>query len=852
MMVIFSRLFIAFLLCYSSIIFTQDQSSCSAFVSPNYKHSSRAALRYIGPGGIGYDQGYTTVECFLAPDPEKFRAMPFGDARAHIFNNGKWAGNFGLGVRSIKRSRVYGLNTYYDFRSTNQLSFHQIGLGFETLGKRFDVRANGYIPVGQQRTDPYDVSFSGFSDNSMMIFQRFQFAMSGVNLEFGANFAKSSDFEFYAAAGTYYFNDKCGSSMWGGKGRLVARFKEYITLELSDSYDKIFKNRFQCQLTFSVPLGKKLCNEPMAHDESERDALLYSRMVQPVIKQEIVVLNCIDSCRPAIDPTTNQPYKFVFVDNTSHSAGTYKSPYPTLALAQANSKAGDIIYVFPGDGTTTGMNAGITLKNNQKFWGSGVDHDIRTLQGNFIIPAQTSTSPTITNTNIDSSGDAVTLSSVNEISGFTVSGALNNGIVGSNVSVINISKCNINESVAQAVSVTSSGASGFCSVDNCMFKGNGVFVVQTEFAQTGIVNFTNNTMTDNQNGNSFEFNGPGTLNIKGNTCTGTISSSEVPFAISAASSPLSASIQKNTITNNSVGALQFALNDTDAAQITIHSNTIENNHTGARGVGLGSAIVVLPAGTQGKCTINLTNNTMTDNVGACLYSSNGSFDTLTVTAKNNTCDGNRDCLVLNNPCNTLTFTAKNNTITNGTDNGIGILTQTMDVVNATISNNTIRGNTGQGNGVALTQNGSELNLTMHNNILSEHEGTGLILYSQAGQVTTVVADIQDNKINNNQNLGTNNGAGIVLEQFTNLQATIKNNTMLDNTGYGVYIAADQTDPAICVTMSGNNTNTDYSLTQDTGTFNLAPCNYASLNQGNFNLAGTITTVQSCPAGAACA
>lgn len=85
----------------------------------------------------------------------------------------------------------------------------------------------------------------------------------------------------------------------------------------------------------------------------------------------------------ALNPNTNQPYNFIFVNNSlitnsNTQNGTFEFPYSTLLQAQTNSTIGDIIYVFYGDGNNTGMNAGIILQNNQYFWSSGVTHDLVT------------------------------------------------------------------------------------------------------------------------------------------------------------------------------------------------------------------------------------------------------------------------------------------------------------------------------------------------------------------------------------------------------------------------------------------------------------------------------------------
>src|SRR5581483_5442781 len=106
--------------------------------------------------------------------------------------------NAGLGVRSIAGCRVYGLNAYYDYRKTHRTHYNQVGIGAETLGRRWDLRVNGYIPVGKKITCPFDTEFNGFSGNQMLISQRYEFAMRGANADIGVHFAKTKCFEFYA------------------------------------------------------------------------------------------------------------------------------------------------------------------------------------------------------------------------------------------------------------------------------------------------------------------------------------------------------------------------------------------------------------------------------------------------------------------------------------------------------------------------------------------------------------------------------------------------------------------------------------------------------------------------------
>ena len=103
----------------------------------------------------------------------------------------------------------------------------------------------------------------------------------------------------------------------------------------------------------------------------------------------------------AINPKTKNPYVVWFVNNTSPApgSGTFKSPFPTLVQAQNASKPNDIIYIFLGDGTDKGMNAGISLQKGQQLLGSSTSQCVKTTLGAIKIPAQTEGLPTISNTN---------------------------------------------------------------------------------------------------------------------------------------------------------------------------------------------------------------------------------------------------------------------------------------------------------------------------------------------------------------------------------------------------------------------------------------------------------------------
>jgi hypothetical protein len=142
--------------------------------------------------------------------------------------------------------------------------------------------------------------------------------------------------------------------------------------------------------------------------------MIMDRALQRVDREEILVLDHKRSTSKAINPATGKPYTFWFVSNTSHSQGTIESPFNTLLAAEAASAPNDVIYVFTGDGTDTGMNSGIALKRGQQLLGAGINQTMATTEGKITIPAQDVGLPIISNTN-DPSGFGVQLIAGNNV-----------------------------------------------------------------------------------------------------------------------------------------------------------------------------------------------------------------------------------------------------------------------------------------------------------------------------------------------------------------------------------------------------------------------------------------------------
>ncbi len=419
---------------FSKEEFTVSQKDCGLSPSP-----IRMGARYTIGRGVGYSQGYSTLEGFFAATPWFDDAwIPYLDMRGHVFDNGKFAANAGLGLRYMN-SRVWGINAYYDYRNTVHQHYNQVSLGLESLGLIWDFRINGYLPVGAKKSPFYDAKFASFQGNQMYISVKQEFAMKGANAEVGAHITNAKNAQLYAAVGPYYFQN-AGKHSWGGEGRLVFETLQHIRLQLNGSYDSLFKGIIQGEVGVFYAFGpRKVVRKTQVEqetgffssmhskkeaktkeDDACRDAmLLRERALQRIDRNEIIVLDKKRERGLAKD-LNGQPYSFVFVDNTSHSNGTFESPYNSLTAAENNSKPGDILYIFPGDGTATGMESGITLQDSQRLLGASIPHQFHTIFGTITLPPLASTAPVINNMMVSSGLSTINLSSNNEVSGFTI------------------------------------------------------------------------------------------------------------------------------------------------------------------------------------------------------------------------------------------------------------------------------------------------------------------------------------------------------------------------------------------------------------------------------------------------
>ncbi|HEX2583405.1 MAG TPA: hypothetical protein VHL30_04745, partial [Chlamydiales bacterium] len=447
---------------------------------------------------------------------------------------------------------------------------------------------------------------------------------------------------------------------------------------------------------------------------------------------------------------------------------------------------------------------------------------IQTSEGTISIPAQSNSSPTITNTDIDTDGNAITLATNNAISGFIITAATNDAIYGTDPQNLEISSCTI--------------------------EHIGTYAVEASFSENSSISLTNNQFLNNENGVILTLNGDSTIACSNNRFEGQTSPSSFPLEVVATNNTFTAQIENNLFNDNVVGSIRFNLDEVVDANLNVLNNTSTNNGIGSQGGGLGSSFVIRPTGTTDHCSIACNGNTFSGNESNSFYlHTSGEFTTLAITASTNTMSNNGgSALVLATPVDTLTLLATDNTITECNDNGISVISSLSTTTGAiTIANNTITEIGGSANGIAINQDFLNLDLTISNNVIDGCQGTGIVSYAPHG-ISALTLNVLANTITNCENLGSNAASGLDIEQYTDLVGSVTNNTFSGNTGTAVVIGSTLSAPTACLTLTGNDSSTDYLLTNPgDGFFNLSPCDVDSVNVGTINQSGTIDFVQSC-------
>jgi Inverse autotransporter, beta-domain/Right handed beta helix region len=396
------------------------------------------AFRVDARGGnlYGYNGGFTNVGAY-APYLVDPNTLLFIDGRGLITDYSRGGANVGVGWRFYDEDfdRVWGLNAWYDHDGGHARKYNQVGVGFESLGRYFDMRLNGYLPIGNDSnvlSSTPDANSLGFSQQFITFLQRntIENAYTGFDSEIGGPMPILGRYGMSGYAGFYFFTNSTGGDFTGVSGRFNQRINEDLQLSVQLTHDHKFGSNAQIQVIAQIPNGWP--------SKWLRQKRVYDRLADPVFRNYRVIAgqDVVSKTERLINPIDGQPFFVAHIDPNLVAPGNGNIESPFNSLAGFNGLAGplksqyDLIYVRPRtDGTSTNLDTGLQLLDRQRLLSTSVAHTI-VGQGASGGPIAQFNLPVISGFGTDNpllrnntaGAPVAQLANRNEVSGFTIDG----------------------------------------------------------------------------------------------------------------------------------------------------------------------------------------------------------------------------------------------------------------------------------------------------------------------------------------------------------------------------------------------------------------------------------------------
>lgn len=327
--------------------------------------------------GLGFENSYFTLggKTRLFQDFLDGRWLAEGQLHHGIEDDGGFFANVGIErVFSIKPANAdISVGAFYDYDGDDQQSFsegfHQFGISGAIKTPNWDLIGNGYVPVS---TDTYTrgdhTGANCFLENRLVLQAGIEAALQGFDVTLRTRPRQLAFANGYVDFGGYHYNSDAIESFAGGRLRAGFQLINGMMLAAEVNHDE----RFDTTGVVSVGyvFGANSSGFGNEYAGLARDLEQFSRNDHIVrFSQDLVV---------AVDPATGLAYNVVHANNTQlgEGDGTFESPFATLASVEATSTAGDLIIVHEGDGTDTGYNQGIVLKDRQQLLSGGISQFI--------------------------------------------------------------------------------------------------------------------------------------------------------------------------------------------------------------------------------------------------------------------------------------------------------------------------------------------------------------------------------------------------------------------------------------------------------------------------------------------
>ena len=226
-------------------------------LGPRYRLETR-----IGEWLGSSDRGQFSGSALIPYAFQGSNTIVIAEARGTSTYNGQGAVSMGGGFRRYDpfRNRVYGVTGWWDYDDGNATDYHQVGVSFESLGKWFDFRANGYFGLSNDlnvlsETPTGTVTPTG----SMLLADVRQIAesqYSGFNVEVGGPMPILGRYGFEAYVGGYHFQADNDQNASGASVRLVANVTDDVRLGIDVTNDDLFQTQVFGSVIVTLPDGR--------------------------------------------------------------------------------------------------------------------------------------------------------------------------------------------------------------------------------------------------------------------------------------------------------------------------------------------------------------------------------------------------------------------------------------------------------------------------------------------------------------------------------------------------------------------------------------------------------------------
>lgn len=236
----------------------------ATIISPNY-YNYMPRVYFSGYGGSGLlGQGDVLAPVFTTPGQNLFF---YGQGRLshakEAWAKNPWTGSLGLGYRRIFAGAVvvgaYVLGDYS--RTKDRHALWSANPGIEVLGKYWEFRANGYIPVGKDdwKVEGWASDFGNYNyiwfkghDQYDAKFIYHEEAGPGADAEIGRTLFNVHNVEVKGYVNGYYFNMEHNDDVYGAGARVTIEPNTYLEILLDGTYDRHERGLFMAGLRVSL------------------------------------------------------------------------------------------------------------------------------------------------------------------------------------------------------------------------------------------------------------------------------------------------------------------------------------------------------------------------------------------------------------------------------------------------------------------------------------------------------------------------------------------------------------------------------------------------------------------------